>query len=604
MAKEKRVLAIDIGGENLKMAEFYFPESGGMIMGAFAFRRMARLEEESNRDMFSRYYNELLAEGGFTADEVRLSLSAQNSFQRLSKLPPVLGSRDAIDKLIEFEASQTVPYSIDEIEWGYQLLYHEWEEMVPTENEDGTIEEVSTPRSENEALFIAMKSEDVVTYTDVIEDSGKTILSVDVAPVALFNAAMVEQVKDDECVLLINIGGSATSLMIADKRRVFMRNIPTAGESVTAQVAREFGIDRDQAEEFKRRYGFVALGGAYEEPDSELAAMISKITRGVMTRLHGEISRSVSLWRAQHGGSAPSRVLLSGGGATMQYTTEFFSEKLRIPAEYLNTFPLIGIGSHVDKNLLQSVAPMSQTLIGLGLRNLGHAPLDISLLPKAIRKQKELDGRKPYLFAAAATLICSLLIFLLGLTKLLDFEERRVEEVKKDLAAAERETQRIQGLNGRLNELRGQFDESVSFLQERDKWSSMVSEIQRRMPANMWLVSLEYRGDRKLGANNAESSEESGTVAVASDPNARMKLLDVSNLQNITHVRLVGYTRDNPDYRGRAINEFVDSFRVGPDVEKSYFDGNNINIINNILDQVYNLSYFEILLPLKEPLKK
>ena len=153
MAKENKILAIDIGGENLKMAEFHYPESGGMVLKLFAFRKMVRIEGESNYELFSRYYKELIAEYGFTANAVRLSLSAQNSFQRLSKLPPVLGNRAAVDRLIEFEASQTVPYAIDDIEWGYQLLFHEWEELVPEEQEDGSVKMIR--RAETPADYFA-----------------------------------------------------------------------------------------------------------------------------------------------------------------------------------------------------------------------------------------------------------------------------------------------------------------------------------------------------------------------------------------------------------------------------------------------------------------
>ena len=85
MVKENKILAIDIGCENLKMAEFHYAENGGMTLEIFAFRKMVRAEGESNREVFSRYYHELLAEYGFTANAVRISLSAQNSFQRLSK---------------------------------------------------------------------------------------------------------------------------------------------------------------------------------------------------------------------------------------------------------------------------------------------------------------------------------------------------------------------------------------------------------------------------------------------------------------------------------------------------------------------------------------
>ena len=596
MVKENKILAIDIGGENLKMAEFHYTENGGMSLEIFAFRKMVRAEEESNREVFSRYYNELLAEYGFTANAVRISLSAQNSFQRLSKLPPVLSSKDAVDMIVANEVEQTVPYAIDEIEWGYQLLYHEWEEMVPEEQEDGTIQEVSVKREENEALFIAMRSEDVVTYTDVIEESGKTVLSVDSAPVALFNAALAAQIREDECVLLINIGGNSTSLMIADHRRVFMRTIPTAGEAVTSQIAREFAIDREQAEDFKRRYGFVALGGAYEEPESELAAKISKLTRNVMTRLHGEISRSINVWRAQHGGSAPSRVLLAGGGSTM---------KLRVPAEYLNTYSLIDFGEALDKELLQSAATMSQALIGLGLRQLDHAPLDISLLPRKIKKQVEFNRRKPFLYASVVTLLVCLLIVIFGLNKLLMFETNRITNARKVYDQRLREFQKIDAIKSELDGKKGQYEMMKSIVEGRKKWSELIDVIQTRMPKNMWLVALEYESDNVLHAGDTGNSEEGEVseetvVASAVDPDKRQTVTKVVNSTQINRIRMVGYTLGSGV---QIANDFLTSMKNYAQDEKSLISDIQPTV-NNTSSTEWNLYYFEYKLTLREPMKK
>ena len=605
MVKENKILAIDIGGENLKMAEFHYTENGGMSLEIFAFRKMVRAEEESNREVFSRYYNELLAEYGFTANAVRISLSAQNSFQRLTKLPPVLSSKDAVDMIVANEVEQTVPYAIDEIEWGYQLLYHEWEEMVPEEQEDGTIQEVSVKREENEALFIAMRSEDVVTYTDVIEESGKTVLSVDAAPVALFNAALAAQIREDECVLLINIGGNSTSLMIADHRRVFMRTIPTAGEAVTSQIAREFAIDREQAEDFKRRYGFVALGGAYEEPESELAAKISKLTRNVMTRLHGEISRSINVWRAQHGGSAPSRVLLAGGGSTMMYTTDFFNEKLRVPAEYLNTYSLIDFGEALDKELLQSAATMSQALIGLGLRQLDHAPLDISLLPRKIKKQVEFNRRKPFLYASVVTLLVCLLIVIFGLNKLLMFETNRITNARKVYDQRLREFQKIDAIKSELDGKKGQYEMMKSIVEGRKKWSELIDVIQTRLPKNMWLVALEYESDNVLHAGDTGNSEEGEVseetvVASAVDPDKRQTVTKVVNSTQINRIRMVGYTLGSGV---QIANDFLTSMKNYAQDEKSLISDIQPTV-NNTSSTEWNLYYFEYKLTLREPMKK
>lgn len=605
MVKENKILAIDIGCENLKMAEFHYAENGGMTLEIFAFRKMVRAEGESNREVFSRYYHELLAEYGFTANAVRISLSAQNSFQRLSKLPPVLGSKDAVDRIVENEAEQTVPYAIDEIEWGYQLLYHEWEEMVPEEQEDGTIQEVSVKREENEALFIAMRSEDVVTYTDVIEESGKTVLSVDAAPVALFNAALAAQIKEDECALLINIGGSSTSLMIADHRRVFMRTIPTAGEAVTSSIAREFAIERDQAEDFKRRYGFVALGGAYEEPESELAAKISKLTRNVMTRLHGEISRSINVWRAQHGGSAPTRVLLAGGGSTMMYTTDFFNEKLRVPAEYLNTYSLIDFGEALDKELLQSAATMSQALIGLGLRGLDHAPLDISLLPRKIKKQVEFNRRKPFLYASVVTLLVCLLIVIFGLNKLLMFETSRITNARQVYDQRYREFQKIDAIKGELDSKKDQYNQMKSIVEGRKKWSELIDIIQSRLPKNMWLVAMEYESDNVLHAGDAGASgdgeySEETVVASSVDPDKRQTITKVVNSTQINRIRLVGYTLGSGI---ETASDFLSSMKAYAQDEKSLISDIQPTV-NNTSSTEWNLYYFEYKLTLREPMKK
>ena len=119
MGKENSILTIDIGSRSLKMAEFSF-QNGVISLTNFLSRRLEQLEDESPAECFERIYNEMLIEGGFTAKEVRVGLPASSSFQRLSKLPPMLGKSATVAKIIEYEAAQAVPYSMHEVEWGYQ----------------------------------------------------------------------------------------------------------------------------------------------------------------------------------------------------------------------------------------------------------------------------------------------------------------------------------------------------------------------------------------------------------------------------------------------------------------------------------------------------
>ena len=262
-AKETKVLAIDIGSDSLKMAEFEYPAGGGIVLNDFVFRKFDGGEDEQGI-AFYQLYHEVLNEKKFTANRVSLTISGQASFSRLSKLPPLMGNKNAIQRIVEYEARQTVPYAMSEVAWDYQLIRHTWEEVREEVQEDGSVVDVSDAQEEYEALFVAIKNDLITRYTNIIEDSGKEIASVEIAPVALYNAAKGGlQCGNDECVLLLNIGGKGSNLMIADHNRVFMRSIPIAGDAITTQVAKEYAISFDEAEELKMRNGFVALGGGF-----------------------------------------------------------------------------------------------------------------------------------------------------------------------------------------------------------------------------------------------------------------------------------------------------------------------------------------------------
>ena len=631
MARSNKVLTIDVGGDNLKMAEFSIKPGSGITLTGFAFRRFDAKNESGDGPTFAEVYNEMLVENRFTARDVRLSLAAQNSFQRLGKLPPMLGSRSSISRVVEYEARQAVPYSMSEVEWGYQLIHHQWVESTTETAEDGTVEEVQVDHSEYEALFIAMKTEDITPYTDAIEASGRKVLSVDIAPVALFNAAKAaQQVGNDECVLLINIGGSVTSLMISDRNRAFMRSIPIGGNSITLQIAKEFGISIEEAEELKIRHGFVALGGAYEDPESELAATISKVARTIMTRLHGEISRSINVWRAQHGGSQPTRVLLSGGGSTMLYVTDFFQEKLRIPVGYLNTFGAISISPSVNKEALQPIAPMFQELIGMSLRSLTACPIDISLLPRAISEQRELNRKKPYFFASALGVVVCLVVFAFSTSKLSDYEGQRGKLAEEKLKSVEAVNSQVSALDGERNREKGELENIIRILAERNNWTLVLAELQRITPDGMWYVVIEGLADKSTtesadnnnmdgmmgGGGGGDGDGFSTDAPVSRD--AKDRKFDVGNFPivgkagarrareaagEIKFIRLVGYTvRLRGDGSKRAENDGSILNAMSKQLEKSKLFKSSLSYVVN--DKTKNFQRFEIFLELNEPIKK
>ena len=614
MQKDNRILSIDIGSDNLKIAEFVYA-TGSLRMTKFDSRRLDINPEDGDEAeviAFIRTYNAMIAENDFSAKEVRITLPSKVSFQRLSKLPPIPGSRAAIDKIVEYEARQTVPYAIDDVEWSYQLIRHQWEEKRMETQEDGTLTEIIEPREEYEAMFVAVKTDIITAYTDVIEDSGKKVISVEIAPIALFNAALAAQVNDGEPTLMINIGCRSSSLMIADGNRAFIRDIPIAGDTITNQIAKEFNIPFAEAEQMKIRYGFVALGGAYEEPDSELAATISKIARNVMTRLHGEISRSVNVWRAQHGGSPLKQVLLSGGSSTMLYMSEFFQEKLRLPVSYLNTFSLVTLDDSIDKEKLQNMAPMCQELIGTALHSVGSCPINIALLPRQIRKQYELNVRKPYFYASAGVLLVCLLLFGFGVDQLLRREQNRVAKARAEVENISKIAKEIDDLYAKCNAAQSRMNDFKNVFNARSATSSqsyfrVIAELQRIIPDQMWLVSMEpsdVMPPQPKSVAAAVSEDGSGDTGSGSEQN-NAAANAVRDQREIKYIILKGYTISvrntlnpvkNTSVRENYLRHFRDALKNNPVFkEESFLYANK---------ESGNLTGFDIVLELKETLRK
>lgn len=481
MANLSTVLTIDIGSDTIKMAEFSCVPGSKLVLEKFAFEPIF-VGNEDPVVVFARIYQYMIQAYGFKSQDVRVTVSGQLAFSRLNKLPELSGDDDAIARVIEFEAKQAVPYTMDEIIWDYQLIQHE----LPT------VTEFDDPAYEYEALFIAVKKDIVSSYTDVIMESGKNILSVNISPIAMTNAFQsCGQHDADACEMILNIGGQSSVLVINEGGRVFVRSIPIAGNAITQQISKEFGITFDEAEDLKRKHGFVALGGAYEEPESEVAATISKIARNVMTRLHGEISRSVNVWRSQYNGNKPSKLFIAGGGSLIQYITEFFEEKLHIPVDYLNVFSIMGIADTVDKNQLLDVAPMFSELAGMGLRSCFETPIDINLLPDTIKTQKEIQAKKVYFYVSAFTIVFSILIFLSAVVMLRKFDEQRLARVGDSVMAAEELSRQVKRANSEVEGLKRTYLSLANLIMERGRWVEIYNELATIMPDNMWITSIE-----------------------------------------------------------------------------------------------------------------
>lgn len=484
------ILVLDIGSTGIKAAEFTYPADGSVVLKTYDCREFDEELTEQNRTVnIAGTLRELLAANQFSAHKTFICISGQFALTRFVKLPPVTEEEGRVRQIVEYEARQNVPFSMDEVVWDYQLIA----------NPEG---------EELEVMFVVVKNEIVEQIISAVKSAGLSTEIVDVAPAAAYNAARANGIGEEACEMILDTGGYSTNLLFADKQRFFARTIPIAGNSITQQIAKEFGVSHDEAETLKKKHGFVALGGPYAEPESQVAAAVSKIVRNVMVRLHGEINRSIGVYRTQQKGNSPEKLYLSGGSSVMPFTDRFFAEKLSMEVEYFNPFKTVKLAPEVDAKALEGKAHAFAQVIGVALRNQRQMPVEINLLPQNIVKQMSLRRKLPYFAASLVAIVVMLAVGLLG--------AMRKEQLYADIHAEMGKDQKsLQSLDTEISRYRERLDDSMddyksltSLLERRSQWVLVLSEIEQLKPQHLWLTDITPLGEEEEQSQRRRESRE------------------------------------------------------------------------------------------------
>src|SRR5438105_8338362 len=386
MLNTKSFLAVDFGAGSLKLAEFEVNEAGGLRLKQYGLKSLGveGAQETTREATILKALQEMLTEKAVKSKGVNVCAPGFHVFSKFVKLPPVDASK--VTQIIEYEAKSNVPFPLEEVVWDYQIL--------------GT-----TPGGELEVLLVAIKSDIVEGLFRVTEAAGLHLIVADVSPAALCNSFRYNYGELEDCTMLLDIGAKTSNLLFFEKGKVFSRSINLGANSITQDFANESKLKFDVAEKLKIDEGFVSLGGAYAEPENANQAAISKIARQFMTRLHIQVNQTMQFYRGQQGGSAPQRLFLSGGASVMAYTAQFFAEKLNVPVEYFNPLRNVQIDPAINLEDLARVAHSMGEVIGLGLRNLAHCPVELNLMPESTLKWQAFNQKKPYFIATVFSLV-------------------------------------------------------------------------------------------------------------------------------------------------------------------------------------------------------
>ncbi|MBN2584798.1 MAG: type IV pilus assembly protein PilM [Planctomycetes bacterium] len=391
MAISKACWGIDVGQCALKAVKLR--QSGGQVEAvSFDVIEHAKILSQPDADeqqLIRNALDKFLSRNDVKNDLIVVGVPGQASFSRFIKLPPV--ELRKVPEIVQYEARQQIPFNLEDVIWDYQTM---------TMPGGGT--------SEIEVGIFAMKRDIVQDYVNDFTQVKIVPDVVQMAPVALYNYLQYDRKEGSGATLLIDVGAENTSLVIGDGYRVWIRNFPLGGNNFTQALVKSFKLTFAKAENLKRHAA-----------ESKYAKEVFQAMRPVFSDMLTEVQRSIGFYTSLHRDSRIDRVLAMGSSFRLPGLQKYLSQNLGIDVAKVEQFnALTGdqvIGAPVFKENVLSFG----VAYGLALQGLNLGIINTSLLPPEILKEKELKRKRPFVFAAAASVVVGFALLAAGSYKTL-----------------------------------------------------------------------------------------------------------------------------------------------------------------------------------------
>ena len=349
-SRARPIFGLDIGSSMVKMVQLSQQKSGYQLE-KFGMRPLAPEMIVDGAVMDAgrvvETIKELLQEQHVKSTDVVVSISGHSVIVKKINLP--LMTEEELEESIKWEAEQYIPFDLNDVNIDFHVL--------------GTAD-TGDGQSQMSVLLVAAKKDKLTEYTSLVTEAGLTPVVVDVDAFAVENMFGVNyDWTESEAVALVNIGASVMNINILKNGTTgFTRDISIGGNRYTETIQKELGLGYEDAERAKR----------HEPVDGVTTDALQNVIDTVNGELAAEISRSIDYFKTTAAQESIDRVILCGGGATIQGLTSFLQERLGVAVELANPFSRIQFDpKRFDPEYLQRVAPLAAVGVGLATRRAG-----------------------------------------------------------------------------------------------------------------------------------------------------------------------------------------------------------------------------------------
>jgi type IV pilus assembly protein PilM len=299
-----------------------------------------------NIEQVTEAVRKLVKKSGTSAKNVAMAMPASAVITKKIILGGTL-TEQALEVQVESEASQYIPFSMDEVSLDFCVL-------GPAANAEEDIE----------VMLAASRKEKIEDRVAIIQAAGLQAKVMDIESYAARAAVsrLVDQQANggkDQIYAIFQIGSKRTYIFIMlNGEVIYEREQQFGGAQLTQDIVRNYGLSIEEAEQKKKNGD---LPDTYEmellEPFLESAAL--------------EVTRAIQFFFTSTPFTRVDQIYLTGGCAVISGLVDIIAERTKISTAVVSPFKGMELGSGVNEKALRNDAPAYMVACGLALRRFG-----------------------------------------------------------------------------------------------------------------------------------------------------------------------------------------------------------------------------------------
>ncbi|MBI1940041.1 MAG: type IV pilus assembly protein PilM [Acidobacteria bacterium] len=345
MGRPKGLVGLDIGSSSVKAVELKKKGAGFELLNV----GMESLGQDTVVDglimdsfSVSTAIEKIFLDNKIKTKNVATAVSGHSVI--VKKITVAAGTPEEVGEAIPYEAQQYIPFDMADVNLSFEVLGP------------------AAVGSGYDVMLVAVKRDKILNHTNVLSQSGRTPVVVDIDAFALQNAFELNYDPSPELMAaLLNIGASIMNInIVRGGVPLFTRDVSVGGNQYTDTLQKELDLSFEDAERLKQGREITTV-----DPEAKTPHI-----RSVSEILLLEIQKTFDFFRQTTTTENIQQIYVAGGTARIEGLVDLLKEEFNIPVEVMNPFRKVDFNpSKIDPSYINDIAPRMSVAVGLALRS-------------------------------------------------------------------------------------------------------------------------------------------------------------------------------------------------------------------------------------------